>query len=119
MRDAELTQSSTASQIFLDYMLFMQEWVTSFINRVRGGKDIVLGRAQASDGLRLTSGRLMREASIRSRKAGEKNISPNAVRKVTEVCGRWRSFLVMMILTVWFAIADTAEVQRLIGRTLS
>ncbi|KAL4898395.1 hypothetical protein BDV59DRAFT_166741 [Aspergillus ambiguus] len=27
---------------------------------------------------------LMREASIRSRKAGEKNISPNAVRKVTE-----------------------------------
>ncbi|GES66646.1 histone-fold-domain-containing protein new1 [Aspergillus terreus] len=52
MRDAELTQSSTASQIFLDYMLFMQE--------------------------------LMREASIRSRKAGEKNISPNAVRKVTE-----------------------------------
>lgn len=28
----------------------------------------------------------MREASIRSRKAGEKNISPNSVRKVTEVC---------------------------------
>ncbi|KAL4952853.1 hypothetical protein BDW69DRAFT_166735 [Aspergillus filifer] len=27
---------------------------------------------------------LMREASIRSRKSGEKNISPNAVRKVTE-----------------------------------
>lgn len=28
----------------------------------------------------------MREALIRSRKAGEKNISPNSVRKVTEVC---------------------------------
>ncbi|KAF7128338.1 hypothetical protein CNMCM5793_003068 [Aspergillus hiratsukae] len=27
---------------------------------------------------------LMREASIRSRKAGEKRISPNSVRKVTE-----------------------------------
>ncbi|KAF7595166.1 hypothetical protein BBP40_007133 [Aspergillus hancockii] len=27
---------------------------------------------------------LMREASIRSRKASEKNISPNSVRKVTE-----------------------------------
>ena len=30
--------------------------------------------------------RLMRESSIQSRKAGEKNISPNSVRKVTEVC---------------------------------
>ncbi|KAJ5364589.1 transcriptional regulator family: Histone-like TF [Penicillium cataractarum] len=39
-------------QIFLDYMLFMQE--------------------------------LMREASIRSRKSGEKNISANSIRKVTE-----------------------------------
>ncbi|KAJ5794408.1 hypothetical protein N7457_001007 [Penicillium paradoxum] len=28
---------------------------------------------------------LMREASIRSRKSGEKNISANTVRKVTEV----------------------------------
>ncbi|KAA8647492.1 uncharacterized protein ATNIH1004_006185 [Aspergillus tanneri] len=27
---------------------------------------------------------LMRESSIRSRKAGEKHISPNSVRKVTE-----------------------------------
>ncbi|KAL3442638.1 hypothetical protein BJX65DRAFT_286555 [Aspergillus insuetus] len=27
---------------------------------------------------------LMREASIRSRKAGEKHMSPNSVRKVTE-----------------------------------
>ena len=28
----------------------------------------------------------MREASIKSRKSGEKNISANTVRKVTEVC---------------------------------
>ncbi|KAB8228727.1 hypothetical protein BDV23DRAFT_166836 [Aspergillus alliaceus] len=27
---------------------------------------------------------LMREASIRSRKAGEKSVSPNSIRKVTE-----------------------------------
>ncbi|KAJ5899814.1 transcriptional regulator family: Histone-like TF [Penicillium taxi] len=39
-------------QIFLDYMLFVQE--------------------------------LMREASIRSRRSGEKNISANSIRKVTE-----------------------------------
>lgn len=32
--------------------------------------------------------RLMREASIKSRKSGEKNISANTVRKVTEVCDR-------------------------------
>lgn len=30
----------------------------------------------------------MREANIRSRKAGEKNVSGNSVRKVTEVCLR-------------------------------
>jgi hypothetical protein len=30
----------------------------------------------------------MREASIKSRKSGEKNISANTVRKVTEVCDR-------------------------------
>ncbi|OQE22114.1 hypothetical protein PENFLA_c013G04322 [Penicillium flavigenum] len=32
---------------------------------------------------------LMREASIRSRKSGEKNISANTVRKVTEVRCFW------------------------------
>ncbi|KAJ5928064.1 hypothetical protein N7466_007020 [Penicillium verhagenii] len=32
-----------------------------------------------------TPRRLMREASIRSRKSGEKNISANSIRKVTEV----------------------------------
>ncbi|KAJ5937175.1 transcriptional regulator family: Histone-like TF [Penicillium verhagenii] len=50
--DWDDTNAFTGLQIFLDYMLFMQE--------------------------------LMREASIRSRKSGEKNISANSIRKVTE-----------------------------------
>ncbi|KAJ6136533.1 hypothetical protein N7512_001693 [Penicillium capsulatum] len=49
--------------IFLDYMLFMQEY----------------------DLTPPPQPRLMREASIRSRKSGEKNISANSIRKVTEV----------------------------------
>jgi hypothetical protein len=38
---------------------------------------------------------LMREASIRSRKAGEKNVSPNSVRKVTEVRCQLNRFMVL------------------------
>ncbi|KAJ5755375.1 hypothetical protein N7533_004918 [Penicillium manginii] len=39
--------------------------------------------------------RLMREASIRSRKSGEKNISANAVRKVTEGEANAKIFLLL------------------------
>lgn len=41
--------------------------------------------------------RLMRESSIQSRKVGEKNISPNSVRKVTEVCLPGAAMQVCMI----------------------
>jgi hypothetical protein len=59
--------------------------------------------------------RLMREASIRSRKAGEKNISPNSVRKVTEVClVGLRRFLWDNADSWGFGIAENvAEIQRL------
>lgn len=73
-------------QIFLDYMLFMQECVGRFCSI---HLSLVVKTAQGVDyldhdeaDLRL---RLMREASIRSRRAGEKSISANAIRKVTEV----------------------------------
>ncbi|KAJ6127430.1 transcriptional regulator family: Histone-like TF [Penicillium sp. IBT 18751x] len=55
--------------IFLDYMLFMQEYGPIFPFEIFARRKPCV---------------LMREASIRSRKSGEKNISANAVRKVTE-----------------------------------
>ncbi|CAG8316767.1 unnamed protein product [Penicillium nalgiovense] len=51
--------------IFLDYILFVQECVSIY----------PYGLVH----------RLMREATIRSRKSGEKDVSANTVRKVTEV----------------------------------
>ncbi|KAJ5959101.1 transcriptional regulator family: Histone-like TF [Penicillium vulpinum] len=59
--------------IFLDYMLFMQECVSLY------PLSWWLGLPVAT--LRFA---LMHEASIRSHKSGEKNISANTVRKVTE-----------------------------------
>lgn len=80
---------SRAQQIFLDYMLFMQEYdsVPSFASFTapaavsRRDGPVALRGEQVTD----RPLRLMREASIRSRKSGENNISANSVRKVTEV----------------------------------
>ncbi|KAJ5216807.1 hypothetical protein N7468_009815 [Penicillium chermesinum] len=52
--------------------------------------------------------RLMREASIRSRKSGEKNISANSVRKVTEV----RLVQVLLCDTAFYAAVAIAFTTR-------
>jgi hypothetical protein len=55
----------------------------------------------------------MRESSIRSRKAGERNISANSVRKVTEVCGLWTRLLATGLDTsVYGMTADCWPGQR-------
>lgn len=65
--------------------------------------------------------RLMRESSIRSRKAGEKNISPNSVRKVTEV-GRTGAFISLPFERLanqsLLLLENTTKIQGLIGPSL-
>lgn len=73
----------TLPQIFLDYMLFMQEYATISPScaSIHNAPSLYI----QSTNILKTITRLMREASIRSRKAGEKGISARNIRKVTEV----------------------------------
>lgn len=93
------------TQIFLDYMLFMQEWVGNLPSQHLPNHQLLpsvpclLPRGTAEiliwwDNVDWIQ-RLMREASIRSRKAGEKYVSPNSVRKVTEVRCQLNRFIVL------------------------
>jgi hypothetical protein len=80
------TSLTDSVQIFLDYMLFLQEYALC----VAALQFPFQPSQPAWDTLEAnTVCRLMREASIKSRKSGEKNISANTVRKVTEVCFNW------------------------------
>jgi hypothetical protein len=73
-------------QIFLDYMLFMQEYDPSLYKLVVVWTDDCV------------CDRLMREASIRARKAGEKGISARSVRRVTEVRSSIHCFACIYVL---------------------
>ena len=56
----------------------------------------------------------MREASIRSRKSGEKNISANSVRKVTEV-----GVLFSCVMHIWVVMQGIADIDYfLVQKTL-
>ncbi|KAJ5171755.1 hypothetical protein N7492_004348 [Penicillium capsulatum] len=77
--------------IFLDYMLFMQEYdltpppPTQVSFPCAPSQFLGCPSARNCERVANRPSRLMREASIRSRKSGEKNISANSIRKVTEV----------------------------------
>ena len=64
----------------------------------------------------------MRESAIQSRKSGEKHISPNAVRKVTEVRGLIGSSRACDLLpygtndSIPWLLENPTEIQRLAGR---
>lgn len=67
--------------------------------------------------------RLMRESSIRSRKAGEKQMSANSVRKVTEVkchfpttyqLRRWPTIILTCACYCYLFLENVAEIQGLI-----
>jgi hypothetical protein len=105
--DASLNDRPVDSlQVFLDYILFLQTYAVPFYISTFSFQCLDLSGA-----LPLTAGpRLMKEAGINAKQAGERGISAKSVKKVTEVrhtCG----ILAQSVLTVnWPGFA--LEIQR-------
>lgn len=71
--------------MYLDYVLFIQEYVPIQIYSVQSNH--------------LTPGRLMRKAAKKTRQAGEKRIAARDIRKVTMVCSAHLGIRPSLIMT--------------------